>query len=145
MGHMIWAATEANPSTTILSVDGVEAYDHVRSAPLGIATPNARSRLPFVRLSYARPSNYIWFDEQGVQHTVNQAEGGEQGDRNDATALCSGHSRCIGGGGSISLAQDKSCALFFGDAYVVCQPDRVKVLFVLLSEVLLRPAGIELY
>ena len=39
-----------------------------------------RTILPFVRLSYASSSVYSWWDENGEVRTVNQAEGGEQGD-----------------------------------------------------------------
>ena len=68
-GSCCGAATDANPTTTILSVDGIGAYDHVhRAAMLGrlARMPAARALLPFVRLSYGRLST--------------QAEGGEQGE-----------------------------------------------------------------
>ena len=83
VGHMLRAATDADPRLTILSVDGIGAYDHiVRSAMLGrlLQMPGARQILPFVRLSYAQPSTYGWFDEDGKRRAVSQAEGGEQGD-----------------------------------------------------------------
>ena len=31
VGHMLWAATDANPNLTVLSIDGIGAYDHVLS------------------------------------------------------------------------------------------------------------------
>ena len=79
VGHMLRAATDADPRLTILSVDGIGAYDHVlRSAMLGrlLQMPGARQILPFVRLSYAQPSTYGWFDEDGQRRAVSQAEGG---------------------------------------------------------------------
>ena len=42
--------------------------------------PGARAILPFVRLSYAQPSTYAWYDDEGERRIVTQAEGGEQGD-----------------------------------------------------------------
>ena len=83
VGHMLRAATDRDGSATILSVDGTGAYDHVlRAAMLERLEqmPGARSILPFVRLSYATPSKYSWWDDDGQKRTVTQAEGGEQGD-----------------------------------------------------------------
>ena len=76
VGHLLRAVT-------VLSVDGIGAYDHVlRAAMLGRleCMPRASAILPFVRLSYAQPSTYSWFDEEGERKVVTQAEGGEQGD-----------------------------------------------------------------
>ena len=36
--------------------------------------------LPFVSTFYGRPSTYLWEDELGVVHDIQQGEGGEQGD-----------------------------------------------------------------
>ena len=38
------------------------------------------SVLPFVHLFCGRPSTYLWEDDCGTVHTINQGEGGEQGD-----------------------------------------------------------------
>ena len=35
---------------------------------------------PFVRMFYGNHSPYLWEDEAGVVHTVEQGKGGEQGD-----------------------------------------------------------------
>ena len=81
--HLIWASTDANPTLTVLSVDGIGACDHVlRSAMLErlLQMPAARTILPFVRLSDGSPSSYTWVDDEGRQRIVTQAEGGEQGD-----------------------------------------------------------------
>ena len=59
VGHMLRAATDGDPTLTILSVDGIGAYDHIyRSAMLErlLELPGGRQILPFVRLSYAQPS-----------------------------------------------------------------------------------------
>ena len=77
VGHMLRAATDSDPSMTILSVDGIGAYDHIfRSATLGrlLEMPGTRELLPFVRLSYAQPSCYGWHDQEGRRRTVTQAE-----------------------------------------------------------------------
>eukprot|EP00973_Karenia_brevis_P035995 4965884-Karenia_brevis.AAC.1 len=66
---------------TVLSIDGIGAYDHVlRSSMLSklLSVPGARDLLPFVRLSYAQRTTYAWEDDQGTRHVIEQAEGGEQ-------------------------------------------------------------------
>ena len=59
--HALTAAAESNPTHTILSVDGIGAYDTLSRASTA-------------------PSTYIWHDSAGQPHSIVQAEGGEQGD-----------------------------------------------------------------
>jgi len=59
------AATELDPRATILSVDGVGAYDHVsRHAMLAAiaANPDTAPLLPMLRGLYGTPSTYLWYD-----------------------------------------------------------------------------------
>ena len=52
VGHAIRAATDANPLCTVLSIDGVGAYDHVFRSSMMCKiweVPGLRSLLPFVR------------------------------------------------------------------------------------------------
>ena len=66
-----------------IDVDGVGAFDHVlRAAMLSkvAEVPSLRGLLPFVEAAYARPSSCVRVDEEGVRHTIEQHEGGEQGD-----------------------------------------------------------------
>ena len=75
--------TDADPECTVLSIDGVGAYDHVlRSSFLSKlhSVPSLQGLLPFVRSIYARTTTYVWEDGAGVRHRIQQAEGGEQGD-----------------------------------------------------------------
>ena len=64
-------------------IDGVSAYDMIsrrammdglRRVDGGLAT------LPFVRMFYGTPSEYLWEDSDGVVHSIPQGEGGEQGE-----------------------------------------------------------------
>ena len=67
----------------MLSIDGVEAYDHVyRASMLAklVEVPGPRDLLPFVKTAYSSASSYVWADEKGVLHTIEQHEGGKQGD-----------------------------------------------------------------
>ena len=59
-----------DPQATVLSIDGIGAYDHVhRSAMLGklLEVPSFRGLLPFVRAAYLEPSRYKWADAEGGQ------------------------------------------------------------------------------
>ena len=54
VGHLVRFLTDSSPTATLLSIDGVGAFDHVlRTAMLGKvrSTPGTHSLLPFVRLS----------------------------------------------------------------------------------------------
>ena len=75
---MLRAATDADHSATILSVDGIGAYDHVlRVAMLErlLRMPAARAILPFVRLAHTSPSRCCWWNDQGIRHNVTQRKG----------------------------------------------------------------------
>ena len=81
--HALTAVTEANPTHTILSIDGVGAYDNIcRNSMLqGLRdVPEANRCLPFVKMFYGAPSHYIWHSATGEAHIISQTQGGEQGD-----------------------------------------------------------------
>ena len=83
VGHAVRFATDVDPEATVVSIDGVGAYDHVsRSAMMSKLweTPSLEKLLPFVSSVYGRPSCYKWRDSEGVCHEIHQHEGGEQGD-----------------------------------------------------------------
>ena len=77
------AATELDARTTVLSIDGVGAYDHISRASMlsGLQhTPSLTALLPFVAQFYAEQSAYVFYDAEGAAHEIAQGEGGEQGD-----------------------------------------------------------------
>ena len=79
---VVQALCEANPNTTIVSVDGVSFCDTIsREAMMRglLDMEGGESVLPFVRQFYGRVSQYLWEDDAGT-HTIFQGEGGEQGD-----------------------------------------------------------------
>ena len=45
-----------------------------------VEVPALCALLPFVKTEYSRASSYVWADEEGVRLTIEQHEGGEQGD-----------------------------------------------------------------
>ena len=69
--------------TTIVSIDGVGAYDSIsRKAMLEalMAMPGGSEAPLHVTLFYGQPSRYLWEDESGNVHHKHQGEGGEQED-----------------------------------------------------------------
>ena len=83
LAHALQVLTELDPEATVVSIDGVGAYDSIsRKAMLEalFEVPGGSADLPFVRLFYGQPSRYLWGDQFGVVHNVDQGEGGEQGD-----------------------------------------------------------------
>ena len=69
------AATESDPRTTVLSIDGVGAYDHIsRSSMLDALRTHEplTGLLPFAAMFYGRASCYVYYDEEGVGHEVLQ-------------------------------------------------------------------------
>ena len=122
VGHLLRASTDRDPTSTVLSVDGIGAYDHVlRSAMLGrlLQMPAARAILPFVRLSCGAPSSYTWVDGEGQQRTVTQAEGGEQGDPLMPLLFSIGIQGALEEVATSLVPEEHLCA-FLDDIYLLC-------------------------
>ena len=61
VGHAVRAATDANPMTTVLSLNGIGAYDHVFRASVMsklLEVPSLHHLLPFVRQAYGSATSY---------------------------------------------------------------------------------------
>ena len=103
--------------------------------------PFARTLLPFIRLSYAQPSQYLWHDEEGVRPTVTQAEGGEQGDPFMPFLFPIG----IQGVLEEVVEDGEQICAFLDDVYLLCKPALVEPLYKVLEETMMRIAGIRLH
>ena len=147
VGHAVRAMTDANPECTVLSIDGVGAYDHVlRSSFLSKlhSVPSLQGLLPFVRSIYAQTTTYVWEDGTGVRHRIQQAEGGEQGDPlmpllfslGIHDSLCEVRNR---------LRPDDTLFAYLDDVYVSSPPNRTREGYNLLEHQLLAGAGIQLH
>ena len=82
VSHALQSLTDLDESATILSVDGVGAFDLVsRKAMLQglLNMEGGDSLLPCARQFYGSPT-FLWEDEMGTVNHVQQGEGGEQGD-----------------------------------------------------------------
>ena len=83
VAHILQHLTDLDPRATIVSVDGIGAFDLVsRNAMLRglLSIEDGGKVLPFVRMFYGQRSIFLWEDEVGDVHNILQGEGGEQGD-----------------------------------------------------------------
>lgn len=146
LARTIRAATEMDPMLTVLSVDGVGAYDLISRHALltGLRShPDLQPLLPYVRQFYGQPSEYVWYDGAGQAQLVRQAEGGEQGDplmpglfaAAVQPALAELHN---------TLHPGEAVLAYLDDTYVLCAPGRAHHLFVELQAGLWRHAHITL-
>ena len=83
IAHVIQTLTSIDEEATVVSIDGVGAFDLIsRNAMLQalLEIDGGDQIMPFVRQLYGRPSTHLWEDEMGEVHEIAQGEGGEQGD-----------------------------------------------------------------
>ena len=143
--HLIRAMVDADADATVVSIDGIGAYDHVHRAAIFRAladNPSLRALLPFVRLWYGRTSHYAWRDQDGTQHVIEQGEGVEQGDALSPAlfalglhaALCDARSR---------LHNDDVLVAFLDDIYLVTKGGRAREAFDTVANAVYRGAGVR--
>ena len=69
--RMVRVLMELDSRRTLVSIDGVGAFDHMkRKSMLEALYGNHRLQqlLPFVRQFYGKDSEYVWYDDLGVSH-----------------------------------------------------------------------------
>ena len=146
VAHVLRAALEEDSLNTILSVDGIGAYDLVRRRAMlqKLRTlPKAKAMLPFVLLSYGQPSEYLWVNDEGEVKTVKQGEGGEQGDPLMPALFSLGQHAALEAIANELLPTEKLMA-FLDDVYLLCKPERVKHLYERVAYHLEAHTGIRL-
>ena len=80
VAHALQGLTQLHPETTITSIDGIGAFYLIsrESMLTGLSrVDGGQAALPFVRLFYGSPSEYLWEDDAGTVHRIPQGEGGE--------------------------------------------------------------------
>ena len=82
--HAIQSLTDLDSRATVISIDGISAFDLISRAAMLDGLSNVtggESVLPFVRQFYTEPSQYHWTDDYGVTHFIHQGEGANKGTR----------------------------------------------------------------
>ena len=143
----IRASTESDPRTTVLSVDGVGAYDHIsRQSMLSTLAdrPALAGLLPYAALFYGAPSTYVFYDAEGHAHDVQQGEGGEQGDPLMPSMFALGQHQALLETRA-RLHPSNALYAFPDDIYVTGPPEHTVGQFAIVREALARHANIQVH
>ena len=139
--------TDQDPNATILSVDGVGAFDLVsRNAMLQglLGMEDGDRLLPFVRLFHGDPSTFLWEDDSGGVHHIHQGEGGEQGDHLMPMLFSLGKHAALTAIAE-RLEDGERLLAFLDDLHVVTTPLRAVAVHEVLREELWRHAKISVH
>ena len=112
-------------------MDGIGAFDLIARAAMldGLLNVDGDdSVLPFVLQFYSEPSQYLWEDDTGDTHLIQQGEGGEQGDPLMPLLFSLGQRSALHSLQSFLLPGEQLFA-YLDDIYVVCSPERVGAIF----------------
>ena len=138
VARVVRLLTELDPKKTLLSIDGIGAFDHIKRKSMLEAlhnNPVLVPLLPFVRTFYGKNSTYVWYDDEGVPHEISQGEGGEQGrGQPHAGVTCSGSARS---------SRSRGRYTFLDDICILCDPSRVGEIFLQVKQSLARFAGVQ--
>ena len=147
VAHALQSMCEADPHTTVLSVDGIGAFDLVsRTAMLrGLCrVPDGPEALPFVRMFYGQASMYLWEDDEGIVHDIHQGEGGEQGDALMPLLFSLGQHPALQAVQAQLLPGERVFA-YLDDVYVITTPARVGAIYRLFERELWIHANIRVH
>ena len=126
--HLLRAASDADPDLAITCVDGVGAFDHVHRARIFeelLAHPVLRDLVPHVRMWYGTRSTFVWTDESGESHLVEQAEGGEQGDPLMPALFCLAVRPALQAAQGM-LQSGEGVFAYLDDVYLLTRPERAR-------------------
>ena len=145
LAHAIRLLTDMDPDTVVVGLDGVGAFDHVKRARFFeklLACEELRPLLPLVSALYGSSSRFLWYDDRGGQHVIEQGEGGEQGcplmpalfalAQHDALEEASGN-----------LLPSERLFAFLDDLYVVTCKARAAAAFEEVASCVERKAGVQ--
>ena len=147
IAHILQTLTDLDGNATIVSIDGVGAYDLIsRNAMLRglLRMENGDQIIPFVRCFYGRPSTYLWEDEVGDTQEIPQGEGGEQGDPLMPLLFSLGQHSALEAVQRRLQGNEKVFA-YLDDVVVVCSPGRVVEVEAILRQELRRQAHIDVH
>ena len=130
IAHALQGLTEMDPRATVMSIDGISAYDLIsRQAMLhGLHdVPGGSSALPFASMFYGTASSYLLEDAHGNVRTIVQGEGGEQGDARMPLLFSLDQHKALVRVKS-QMEPGEVLLAFLDDAYIVSPPGRVSTL-----------------
>ena len=147
VAHALQALTETDPEATVMSLDGISAFDLISRKSMLEAfcrMPGGEQVLPFVRMFYGAPSVHLWEDDLGVVHHIHQGEGGDQGDPLMPLLYALGqHGALVSIQGM--MREGERLFAFLDDLYVVTVPDRIGAMFAVVQEYMRRDANIRVH
>ena len=132
---------------TVVSIDGIGAYDHVSRAAILAAlhrNPHLTGLLPYVRQFYSSPSSYVWYDRHRTAHHVAQGEGGEQGDPLMPCLFAAALHPALTAIQQ-AIPPGDGCLAFLDDVYLLTSPERAVPTFHIARDAILQHAGINLH
>ena len=99
---------------------------------------------PFAALFYCTPSTYVFYDEEGRAHNVQQGEGGEQGDQLMPSLFALGQHQALVEARA-RLHPSNTLYAFLDDIYVTGPPEHTAGQFAIVREALARHANIQVH
>ena len=147
VAHVLQALTARNSEATIMSIDGISAFDLVsRKAMLeGLRrVPGGDQVLLFVLMFYGTPATYWWNDSKGDLHQIEQGEGGEQGDALMPLLFSLGQHQALEAV-QRQLRSDERLFAFLDDIHTVTSPDRVGPVYKILQRELWNHSRIRIH
>ena len=133
MAHVLQATTERNSEATVLSIDGISAFDLVSRNAMLEGLPGGDQVLSFVLMFYDTPSTYLWNDSNGDLHQIEQGEGGKQGDALMPLLFSLGQHQALEAV-QRQLLPDERLLAFLDDICTVTSPERVGPVYKILQK-----------
>ena len=143
--HLLRALLQEDSERTLLSIDGIGAYDHVLRARMLEELwrePELHDLVPYVRLWLNRQSTFVWVDDEGQAHDVPQGEGGEQGAALMPALFCLAMRPALQEI-QARLQPGDLVVAYLDDVYILTTPDRAREAHDVAKEVLKRVCRIS--
>ena len=145
LAHTLRLFTELDEQLVVVSLDGIGAFDHVKRAAF-MRKLHSRSELheiiPLVSMLYGSVSRFVWYDDDGLEHIIEQGEGGEQGcplmpalyalAQHDALAEA-----------AAALEPGERIFSFLDDLYLVTSQERARAAFETVATSVEKHAGVQ--
>ena len=143
LAGLLRASLETDPGTVVVSIDGRAAYDTVsRATVLSQVSALVPSLLPFVQAFYGSTSTYLWRDELGEPHILEQGEGLEQGDSLAPALYALAQHRALAAAAQV-LPPTATLAAFLDDLYILCPTPQARSAYNTVTRAVAAHAGVS--